>query len=87
MTGFLFILMLPILLAILGGFYPSWLLSRLQPVNALKGEASPGQRAHLSRFLLIVQFAVAVFLVASSAVMIHHIDYFASMDRGFDMRH
>ena len=87
MLGFLFILMLPILLAILAGFYPSWLLSRLQPVNALKGEASPGQRARLSRFLLIVQFAVAVFLVASSAVMIHHIDYFASMDRGFDMRH
>ena len=87
MLGFLFILILPILLAILAGFYPSWLLSRLQPVNALKGEASPGQRAHLSRFLLIVQFAVAVFLVASSTVMVHQINYFTSMDRGFDMRH
>ncbi|MDE2799843.1 MAG: ABC transporter permease [Gemmatimonadota bacterium] len=86
-TGFLFILVLPVLLAILAGFYPSWLLSRLQPVNALKGEASPGQRAHLSRFLLIVQFAVAVFLVASSAIMVHQINYFTSMDRGFDMRH
>ena len=87
MTGFLFILMLPVLLAILAGFYPSWLLSRLQPVNALKGEVSPGQRARLSRFLLIVQFAVAVFLVASSAAMVHQIDYYTSMDRGFDMRH
>lgn len=87
MTGFLFILMLPILLAILAGFYPSWLLSRLQPVNALKGEASPGQRAHLSRFLLIIQFAVAVFLVASSTIMVQITDHSVSMDRGFDMRH
>lgn len=84
---FLFVLVLPILLAILAGFYPSWLLSRLQPVNALKGEASPGQRAHLSRLLLVVQFSVAVFLVASSTVMVHQIDYFKSLDRGFDMRH
>ena len=49
-TGFLFILVLPVLLAILAGFYPSWLLSRLQPVNALKSETFPGQRARLSQF-------------------------------------
>ena len=87
MTGFLFILMLPVLLAILAGFYPSWLLSRLQPVNALKSETFPGQRARLSQFLLVVQFAVAVFLVASSTIMVQVTDHFASMDRGFDMRH
>ncbi|MYB56429.1 MAG: FtsX-like permease family protein [Gemmatimonadetes bacterium] len=86
-TGFLFILVLPVLLSILAGFYPSWLLSRLQPVNALKSETFPGQRARLSRFLLIVQFAVAVFLLASSTIMVQITDHFASMDRGFDMRH
>ncbi len=86
-TGFLFILVLPVLLSILAGFYPSWLLSRLQPVNALKSETFPGQRARLSRFLLIVQFAVAVFLLASSTIMVQITGHFASMDRGFDMRH
>ena len=87
MTVFLFILVLPVLLAILAGFYPSWLLSRLQPVDALKGETSPGQRVLLSRFLLVVQFAVAVFLMISSTIMVQRIDHFTYMDRGFDMRH
>ena len=87
MLGFLFILVLPVLLAILAGFYPSWLLSRLQPVNALKGETSPGQRARLSQLLLVFQFAVAVFLIASSRIMVQRIDHLTYMDRGFDIRH
>lgn len=79
-----FIILLPILVGTLAGFYPAFALSRVEPVSALKGLGGGGGKNRFGRFLVIVQFAAAIFLLASTQVVLKQFEYTNTFDRGYD---
>lgn len=70
----------------LSGFYPSVILSRFNPVNALKSKASAkvSKGISLRKGLVIVQFVIAQALIIGTIVIVLQMHYFNSKSMGFD---
>jgi len=79
------------LLAILGlsilmtGAYPSWIMTRFQPVNAVKrGTPARGSQAILRRVLVIFQFSLSILLIIAMLTLGRQMHYIQNKDLGFD---
>ncbi|MEM6783539.1 MAG: ABC transporter permease [Bacteroidota bacterium] len=73
------------LLALLAGAYPALVLSGLKPIETLKGR---GPRrvtgAGMQRGLVVVQFALAVVLIAGTTTVWQQVQHLRSQDARFD---
>lgn len=70
---------------LLSGFYPAMILSRFEPVRVFKGFVKGGsRRALLRKALVIFQFFISVFLVASVLLLHRQVEYMKHKDLGFD---
>jgi ABC-type antimicrobial peptide transport system permease subunit len=81
-TGF-FIVMLPIVVALLAGLYPALRLSSFQPVQALKNRMT-GQSSGLTlrRGLIVFQLIVSQGLIVATLIMVNQLNYFINMPLG-----
>ncbi|MBO6576650.1 MAG: ABC transporter permease [Rhodothermales bacterium] len=66
------------------GFYPSLVVSRHRPVEALRGRFRISGGNTLSRGLLLVQFAASVALVSGALVMQAQLRFLQDRDLGYD---
>ena len=82
----LFLLVVTIVVTVLAGFYPSIVLSRFNPVNALKsklaGNATKG--ISLRRGLVVFQFVIAQALIIGTLIIVQQMNYFMDQPLGFD---
>ncbi len=69
---------------LIAGSYPALVLSRFQPVLAIKGEARLGGRNFLTRTLIILQYAASIALLIGTGVMIQQQDYVRNKNLGFN---
>lgn len=69
---------------LLAGFYPSFILSKYNPVNALKNKfTNPSQGKYSLRNVLVVfQFVISQFLIISTIIISSQMDYFMNADIG-----
>jgi putative ABC transport system permease protein len=73
-----------ILLGVISGSYPSFILSRLAPVQVFKGNLLRGRKAALVRqMLIILQIAAAIFFVLTTLVAFIQHNYLLKFDVGF----
>lgn len=74
-----------LLLTVLAGAYPGWVLSRFQPAVSLKGGVQPGQAGSffLRQGLVGSQFAVAQLLIIGAVVVNLQMRYALDSDWGF----
>ncbi|MDR6940331.1 ABC transporter permease [Mucilaginibacter pocheonensis] len=82
----LFLLIVTIVVTALAGFYPSIVLSRFNPVNALKSKLTVNNANGISlrRGLVVFQFIIAQVLIIGTLIIVKQMDYFMSQPLGFD---
>lgn len=89
-----YVLQTPVILSLLGivffvglvgGSYPAFYLSGFSPVSVLKGKmAARGGSVVLRKGLVIVQFAISIFMLISTLVVFDQLNYLRNKDLGFD---
>lgn len=82
----LFLFTVTIVVTALAGFYPSIVLSRFNPVNALKTKltANTAKGLSLRRGLVVFQFVIAQALIIGTLIIVKQMDYFMNQPLGFD---
>lgn len=82
----LFLLSVTIVVTVLAGFYPSIVLSRFNPVNALKSKLTVNATKGISlrRGLVVFQFVIAQALIIGTLIIVQQMNYFMSQPLGFD---
>ncbi len=76
---------LVVVIGILGGIYPAFYLSAVQPAKSLKDLARTGKASNgIRRGLVVVQFTIAIGLFISAVVINRQATFIAEQDTGFD---
>jgi putative ABC transport system permease protein len=81
------ILLLLVFFAIVGiasGSYPALVMSRFRPVEIFRGKLRMGGKKPLTRILVVVQFALSVFLIIATIIMGRQIHFMLTADPGFN---
>lgn len=74
-----------LVVGILAGIYPAFVLSSYLPVKVLKGEVNKGRRAQWMRnALVIIQFTASIALVISSIIVYSQLNFLQNKDLGYD---
>jgi putative ABC transport system permease protein len=79
---------LAFLLGIFSGAYPAFFLSSVQPIKVLHGRTQGGSRgSRLRNVLVLVQFAISIFLVVGTLVVQRQTEFMRTQNLGFDKEH
>jgi len=84
----LMLVVLGILVSLLAGAYPSFILSNAGLVNILKsGFRVSSSGGGLRKSLIIFQFVISVFLIISTIVVLQQVSYIQHKELGYDREH
>jgi putative ABC transport system permease protein len=74
------------IVTILAGFYPSVVLSKFNPINALKSKIAVKSTKGISlrRGLVVFQFVIAQTLIIGTLVIVKQMNFFSTQPIGFD---
>jgi len=78
------LLVAAVVVGILAGSYPAWVLARFRPVQVLKGSFRSSPRGvALRKGLVVFQFSLSMALIAGTAVVFSQLDHLRTRDLGF----
>lgn len=79
------IIFTPLIITILAGIYPAFLITAYKPVDVVKRKFSQGNSKSLTRSAIVtLQFVVFITLVFSTIIIRRQIDYMQKQNPGFD---
>jgi putative ABC transport system permease protein len=72
------------MIALLAGYYPAVVMSRLRPTEVLKGKMQSSSRGiQLRRVLVVFQFVISVGLIITTLVVVDQLNFMKNGDLGF----
>ncbi|MDX2432959.1 MAG: ABC transporter permease [Bacteroides sp.] len=78
-------ILLAILVGLLSGSYPSFVLASFKPIFALKGNVSAKNGTTMLRnALVIIQFSISIIIIAGTLVIYWQFNYMTNKDLGFE---
>ena len=84
----LWLLTLPVVALIIGllsGSYPAFLLSAMQPIQGVKGGRRLDTAGAMSRkILVVIQFSISIALIISTGILFNQMEYLRNKRLGFD---
>jgi putative ABC transport system permease protein len=82
------LLVFSILVGLLSGSYPSFVLSSFKPVAVLKGRVKDTlKNGSLRSILVVLQFAISITLIIGTMIIFKQISYMLNKDLGFNKEH
>jgi putative ABC transport system permease protein len=79
------ILVLILIVGVVAGTYPAFILSGFRPIEAMKGDLFRGSKGIWSRnILVLIQFTVSIILITSTLLIFKQMQYIQSKNLGFD---
>ena len=79
---------LALVLGVFSGSYPAFFMASVQPIKVLRGRYQSGSRNfRLRNVLVLVQFAISIFLVVGTFVVQRQTEFMRSQNLGFDKEH
>jgi putative ABC transport system permease protein len=82
-TTLLFLAGMVLFISIVTGIYPALLISRLSLVDLFKGKYRIGKRNMITRLVIILQFAMSLFLIIEAIVIFKQKNFLLTQDLGF----
>lgn len=80
--------LLLIVVSLLAGAYPAFVLSGFQPAQVVKGKLGSSQHGvRLRKILVVLQFSVSIFLIASAIVIFRQLQFVQEKSLGYDKEH
>ncbi len=80
---FVAVVVLALFVGLVTGSYPALVLSSFHPVEVFKQRVGMRGRSIFSRGLVVIQFALAIFFIVCTLVMVQQLNYVKSRDLGF----
>ena len=78
------LIVLTCLTAFVAGIYPALLLSRLMPVDTFRGNTRLGGKNRLIQALVVLQFAISIFLIACTFIIASQINFVRDQQLGYN---
>ena len=76
-----------LILGILSGFYPAFVLSSFNIVTVLKGGQLKTKGLQFRKVLVTIQFTISIFLIAGTIVALEQFNLLQDQETGFDQEH
>jgi len=76
-----------LLVGILAGFYPAFMMSGFKPIKVLKASGSAAEGGHspwLRQSLVVTQFTLSILLIICALVVYNQVNYLHNKDLGFN---
>lgn len=84
-TFLVFVIFLPLIIALLAGVYPAFYMTRFRPTDALKGKMKRGREGKFLRNgLVVTQFSVSCVLIIASLVLFQQLKHWQNKKLGFN---
>jgi putative ABC transport system permease protein len=78
------VILMPLIIGFIAGIYPSLYITSFKPINVLKGQLTTGKEASFFRnALVILQFTIAISLMASTFIISDQLSFFQNGNMGF----